>query len=217
MDRPAEPARHGDEPGRIRFRQRVQQGTSGHPVGAQAVQDRTLESGLRGERGIGVQWIAVTGKPVQQCLLGSGRAGYPVVRLTTGLRPAVTRPPVTAEAALPSDEDGTARGDHRIARARIHGHRLAGHQRTGSLVVHPGDLRGDTHGPRRLQGPMQVEGLLRVDEHRRVEVADAPAPAPCAASTANVGRTCWPTPCEFSVVKASSRSGSSSPAPTPTA
>ena len=44
----------------------------------------------------------------------------------------------------------------------------------------------------------------------------APAP-PTPSTTAMVGRTCWSTSVVFSVVKASSSSGSTAPAPTPRA
>ena len=79
--RPAEPPGHGPEPGRVAVAQHLQQGPAGHPVGAQAVQDRLAEAAAGGELRVDVQRVAVAGQPVDQRLLRPGRLDDLVVGL----------------------------------------------------------------------------------------------------------------------------------------
>jgi hypothetical protein len=53
--------------------ERVDGDAARDPVTAETVEDRLVEAGLGGERGIGVQRILVAGEPVDQRLLGQDR------------------------------------------------------------------------------------------------------------------------------------------------
>ena len=65
---------------------------------------------------------------------------------------------------------------------------------------------GGRHRPRRRDLAVRPDGLLSVDQHRGVEVADrGPRPSACPTMVVKVGRTRWEIPTEFSVVRSSSK------------
>jgi hypothetical protein len=128
-----------------------------------------------------MQRVAVTGQPVQQGLLRPGRLLDPQVRFAPGKLPAIAPVPraaLAAEPALAADERAARAGQERLPGLCVDRHGLGDHQRAGALVVDPGDGRGGPRRPRHRQRPVQLEGLLGVDQHGRVEGAKrAPGPA----------------------------------------
>ena len=79
-----------------------------------------------------------------------------------------------------------------------------------ALVVDADDLAHGRHRARHRDGAEQLDGLLAVHEHGRVERADVAqrAAAADAEHHAMVGSTCWGVSAVFSVVNSSSANGS---------
>ena len=169
-------------------------------VGAQAVQDRAREAGLRGEVGIGVQRVAVAEQPVPA---GPAAAAVGVTMTLSGARSGGAagrrRPALAAEAALALGEDARAcsstaagrRGRGPRSRSRRRPRRCPCPRRSA--------IRGDGAAPCRRSAAAGATSMLlgavqhlgQVDRDARVlDRAAARIGARSGATTAKVGSTC---------------------------
>ena len=199
----------------------VEQRPAGEAVGAQAVEDRLREAAHGRERRVGVQRVAVARQAVDQRLVLAGRVGHLVVGRPVGRHVAAARrPAVAAQAALAPDERPTCdvvnSGSPVATSVDLS---LGLHHRALALVVDAGDLADGSSSPSAGIGAVQLDRLLAVDEHRRVERADGRHARRRAEAEhhGHGGQHLLRRLAVFSVVNASSSSGSTAPAPTPSA
>ena len=171
--RRGEPGLHRGEPGRVGSAERVEQGAAREPVRAQPVQDRSVEPGERRERRIGVQRVAVARQPVDEGLFGTGRVGDGVVGVAVGrlvLRTARPRsPPHPPSPRMNADITTSNSGSSESFSTQ---RAMASIDRALALVPDRGHLGRADQRARHRDLAVQVDLLLAVDEHRRVERAD---------------------------------------------
>lgn len=139
------------------------------------MQDRGVEATAPGERGVGVQRVAVTGEPVEQRLAGRGGVADDVVGRGLGHRRRPGRPARAAEAALTADEHGLDGGGERLPGGGVDRLGLGAHQRAAALVEDPGDGGRGGGATLHRQGCVQPEALLGVHQQGRVEVTERDA------------------------------------------
>jgi hypothetical protein len=119
------------------------QRTTGEPIGAQTVQDRSVETRQCCEPRIGMQWIAIAGEPVDERLISACAVGDRMISATIRSGVAIAgRAAVATPAALTTDEDGTANSEQRIAGGIVDAVTFEGHHGAGTLVVDTGDATG---------------------------------------------------------------------------
>ena len=151
----------------------VQEAATGEPVGAEAVEDRTVEAAHGGEGRVVVQRVAVARQPVDQRLVGAGLQLDGVVGVAVrGLVRVARRTAVAAPAALAADVGRHAGVEQRLAGVDEGGLALGDDHRALALVVDAGDLAHGLELTLHRDLPVQGDALLAVDEHRRVEAAD---------------------------------------------
>ncbi len=181
----ASPGKTGDgeapvlpaHPRRIVAAQGQHQRAAGDAEGRHAVQDRPVEAGAEGARGVAMQRIVVPREAVDQRLTRPRLERDRVVGRTIrdrlggerlgGLRP--------AEPALPARERRLAHRAVRLAGGTVDNRALGDDEPALALVDHVGDLGLRLHRRLRRQRAGEPDGLFAVDDARIVDAGAGPA------------------------------------------
>ena len=146
-------------------------------VGAQTVQEGTVEARLLGEARVDVERVAVAWEPIDRSLFRARVVGHRDIGLSVGgsLRPAGGRPAVAAEASGAAHEQRGLGSEQRAVIVRHH--TLAADHRRRALVPHVADTAGHLGGACGRDLSVHDDRLLAVEDHHGVHL-DAAATAP---------------------------------------
>ena len=137
------------------------------------MEDRRVEAAHRRERGVGVQRVAITRQPVHERLVGRRLVGDGVIGGALGRHVhRAAGATIAAPSPFTADERRHPRRHHRLPRLRVDRLRLAHDERGLALVVDAGDLARGADRSLGRDRLVQLDRLLPVHEHRRVERAD---------------------------------------------